>query len=335
VINSVFSSIYSYREKQSNNSKENYLIEIFAFCLKSDKIFLNNFLNQFALISDSEINIKTQSVYEQGRPDIEINIPSLKTCLLVECKIEHFERQNQLNDYKLILENKDLKNRCLVYLTKYYEFKINHNKKINLHCIKWSDIYEIINEDNRQITQQLKQYIKEENMAESKNFNYADLNVLKNITNTVSKMDEVLDNIKEYYESKIGKMSKDSARSTRIKDEWYGMYEGFGFNSTKFYFSIQIGFIWWDDEIWLANRIWISKAEKYKKTNEYLKKMKLILKNWDIEEYENNSLSIGIYKPIAQFIIEEDEQVPAMVNFLKTGVDQIEKFTKIDAKIFS
>ena len=329
---SVFSKIYSYRERENKNSKENFIIEIFAHRLQTDLKLLVDFLATLELEPDEETIIKTQSIYEFGRPDIEINIPSTKTCILIECKIEHLERPNQLEDYKKILESKRNTKRHLIYLTKYYDFRKNINRKINLHLLKWFDIFQIIDEDNTALSQELKSYIKDENMSESKNFTYTDLTVLKTITGTIRKMDEVLDGIKEYYESKIGILSKESARSTRLKDEWYSTYEGFD-NPGNYFFSISFGFIWWDDEIWLGSRVYISKAEKYKKTEAYLKLFKRVLKNWEVEEFDN-CVTIGDYKPIAQFIIDEEEQIPAMVEFLKVGVDELETLKKVDPKIF-
>jgi hypothetical protein len=332
MIDSLFSKIYSYRERANKDSKENFIIEIFAHCLQTDSKLLSDFLDYLGLEPDNQTHIKTQSIYEFGRPDIEINIPSTKTCILIECKIEHFERQNQLEDYKNILENKINTKRHLVYLTKYYDFRENKNKKIELHLLKWFDIFQIIDDENNLLSKELKSYIKDENMSESKNFNYTDLTVLKTITGTIRKMDEVLDGIKEYYESKIGTLSKESARSTRLKDEWYSTYQGFEHPSSHF-FSISFGFIWWDDEIWLGSRVYISTSEKYKKTDNYIKLFKRVLKNWEIEEFDN-SITIGDYKPLAQFIIDEEEQIPAMVNFLKQGVDKLESIKKVDPKIF-
>lgn len=89
---SVFSKIYSYRERENKDSKENFLIEIFAHCLQTDKKLLQDFFRKLNLQITNESIIKTQSIYEFGRPDIEINIPETKTCILIECKIEHFEK---------------------------------------------------------------------------------------------------------------------------------------------------------------------------------------------------------------------------------------------------
>lgn len=167
---SIFSKIYSYREQKEKDSKENYLIEIFAYCLNTDIKLRENFLALLGLKDEEHIIIKTQTPYEFGRPDIEINIPSTKTCILIECKIEHYERPNQLSDYKKILENKDVLKRHLVYLTKYYDCRENHNKKIEFHPLKWLDIFNLIGNTNSILSQELKNFLKIEKYGRNKKF---------------------------------------------------------------------------------------------------------------------------------------------------------------------
>lgn len=329
---SVFSKIYSYRERENKNCKENFFTEIFAHCLSIDENLLKSFLKILNIDTTGEIEIKTQSIYDLGRPDIEINIPSKDICILIECKIEHFERVNQLEDYSKILENKKVKNKHLIYLTKYYDFRESTNKKVNLHLIKWFDIYKIIDSDNS-ITQEFKKLIKDENMSDSKNFNYTDLTVLKNISGTIRKMDEVLDGLKTYYEQNIGVLSKNSARSTRLQEERYCAWQIFD-KPSDYRFDVEFGFNWWDEEIYLYTRVYIQTSEKYKNTKNISNHFKKILKDWDIIEnrtwiiYENVS-------PVAQFIIDEVEQIPEMVNFLKDDVNKLLQLKKIDTKIFN
>lgn len=138
------------------------------------------------------------------------------------------KRPNQLEDYKRILGGKNVSSRHLVYLTKYYDLRENKSKSIHLHLIKWYDIYHTIDESNTQLSQELKSYLKDENMEESKNFTYSDVTALKTITGTIRKMNEVLDNITEYYDRKIGSLVKGSSpRSTGMKDEFYVAYQYF------------------------------------------------------------------------------------------------------------
>lgn len=331
MIESFFSKIYSYRESENKHSKEIFITEIFAHCLQEDEKLLKDFLKQFNIEPDEKTTIKTQSIYDFGRPDIEINIPSTKTCILIECKIEHFERPNQLDDYKKILESKRITNRHLIYLTKYYDFRENDNKKIKFHLHKWFDIFQIINEKNSEISLELKSFIKDENMSESKNFTYSDLTALKSISGSIRKMDEVLDGIKKYYEPRIGTLSKESARSTRMKDEWYCTWQTFN-HPLNYRFEIEFGF-WWNDEISIGTRIYIHTSEKFRNTETYLKLFRKLLKTWDVE-YGDGYTTIDKLKPIAQFIIEEDEQIPAMVDYLKLCIDELVTLKNGDPKIF-
>jgi hypothetical protein len=331
MIESVFSKIYSYRERENKDSKENYLIEIFSHCLLTDKKLCADFLELLDLELVNDFSIKTQTIYDYGRPDLEINLLESKTCILIECKIEHFERENQLEDYKKILLEKNVRNRHLVYLTKYYEHRDNDNKQINFDLLKWSDIYNLIDNQNTPITKELKNYIKDENMAESKNFNYNDITSLMSITGTIRKMDEVLDSIKDYYEKTIGTLSKDSARSTRMKDSWYVTFHSVG--KPNFKFSIDLGFIWWWDDVYLGVRIWLPRAAKYKDTEYYKQIFSKHLKDWEFEE-QDNAYTFGNYKLLTQFIIDEDEQIPEMRNFLKICIDKLNTLKNADPKIF-
>lgn len=329
---SIFSKIYSYRERANKDSKENYLIEIFGHCLLTDKKLCANFLELLDLETENEISIKTQTIYEYGRPDLEINLLESKTCVLIECKIEHFERENQLEDYKNILLEKNVRKRHLVYLTKYYEHRDNENEKINFKLLKWTDIYKLIETKNTPITQELKNYLKDENMAESQNFNYNDITSLLNVTATIRKMDEVIDSIKDYYEQNIGTLSKDSSRSTRMKDKWYVAYHSVG--RPNFKFSIELGFFWWWDDVYVGVRIWLPRATKYRETERYKQIFKRYLKGWEFEE-RDNVYTFGNYKLLTQFIIDQEEQIPEMRDFLKTCIDKLKTLINVDPKIFN
>src|ERR1019366_5111791 len=84
----------------------------------------------------------------------------------------------------------------------------------------------------------------------------------------------------------------------------------------NFKFNISLGFVWEEDEIYLGVKIWLPTAEKYKNSLNYLKLFKRCLKDWDVEEYDN-CYTICQYRPLAQFIIEDEEQIPSMVEYLK------------------
>lgn len=97
-------------------------------------------------------------------------------------------------------------------------------------------------------------------MDETKNFTYLDLATLKNVSGTIRKMDEILDNTKEYYEQKIGVLSKKSSRSTRLKEEWYASYYEVGFPNVRFY--TYVGFYWIGRTIFMLELIFIYQKAK-------------------------------------------------------------------------
>lgn len=327
MIESLFNRIYSYRERVNKDSKENFLIEIFAFCLENDNHFFVDFLNLLKIKNDKCYRVNTQVVYENGRPDIELFLKTNNTSIIIECKIEHFERPNQLNDYINILKKKKEKEKHLVYLTKYYDLKDITDEEVNFHQYKWIDIYSIINEKNQQITIQLKHFLKELNMAESNNFQYQDLSAISNITSTIRKMDEVLDGIKPYFEKNIGKFSKDSSRSTRLSEERYINFHSVSKDSVQLY-SVEAGFYWWDDDITICIRIYIPNREKNKNAsliNSFFKK-NLVL--WENDDWDD-SFNYWYYESVAKFIIDGNEQIPAMINFLKEGVNQLAVIKKL------
>ena len=289
--------------------------------METDLNFLNDFLNLAETNFTHNFKIKTQVVYKFGRPDIEIFLDDLKVNIIVECKIDHFERLNQLKDYCSILEENASIEKHLIYLTKNYECKELDNSKIKFHQIKWADIYLLVDDFNLQCTQELKKYIKEQNMSDSNNFQYQDLSVLKSITSTIKKMDEVLDAIKPVFESIVGKFSKDSSRSTRLVEERYNNYHSVTKNGIS-QFSIEVGFYWWDEDIYAALRVFIPNKSKNKSA---LKLKDFFVENlidWELENWEE-SFNLWYFKPLAQFIVDESEQIPAIVEFLELGIKQL------------
>ena len=74
--NSIFSRVFPYRQRENNSPIENFLTEIFAFCLETDVLFRKDFFKTLLTIniSNYDFEISTQKAYDgYGRPDIEIN----------------------------------------------------------------------------------------------------------------------------------------------------------------------------------------------------------------------------------------------------------------------
>jgi len=315
---SIFTRTYHYRARENKNNLENYLIEIFAFCLENDIEFRKDYLSEIGFNENIEVFINTQSSHKDyGRPDIEIK--NSNSFIIIECKIESTERKNQLNDYLKILKKSDLENKWLIYLTKYYETKnINAKEsKIIYMNYKWWDIYNLIGKHHNPITQQLKVFLTENNIAMNKNFNTIDLISLDSISGTISKMDEVIESVKDYFEKNFGKLSKQSSRSSRLKDGAYYNFKAIG-NPMKF--NINIGFVWYygDETVYLITSLWIPK--KGKEYRQIIQFFKTELNTWRYEEFDS-SVSISLDLNVNKIVATEYEQIPYMIKSLKDNID--------------
>src|SRR5690606_18995437 len=105
---------------------ENYLIEIFTYCLKNDNEFTVAFTNSFLDVEDTgeQFEIKSQmGSGEFGRPDILMR--SSNTIVVIECKVESSEGNEQLIKYTKYLNSQDRNctKKYLIYLTKYFDPK--------------------------------------------------------------------------------------------------------------------------------------------------------------------------------------------------------------------
>lgn len=328
---SIFTRTYRYRERKDKNNLENYLIENFSFCLENDHLFRKAFLSEIGFNDDTKILINTQSVHDGfGRPDIEIK--NSNSILLIECKIESTERENQLKDYLQILKKSDSKNKYLIYLTKYYESKdlINEKENIIYENYKWWDIYNLIEDQYSPITKQLKIFLKEKNIAMDKNFKTVDLISLNSISGTISKMDEVIDSVKEYFEKSFGALSKQSSRSTRLKDGAYYNFKNIG---QPFKFEIALGFMWWEDDenIYLVTRVWVPvKGAENKKIGKFFRNE---LIDWDIEDWDNN-VEFARYKNVNEIVATKEEQIPELTSFLIENINILKELKVKNKEIF-
>ena len=336
---SIFTRTFSYRQRDNISPLENYLTEIFSFCLENDKNFRNDFFQKTLnlKIEPTEITISTQGNYESyGRPDIEITYDD--TAILFECKVEAKERQDQLKDYSSILIEKKAKykNLHLVFLSKYYENKENDNSKVQLHLVRWFEVYELINEKHSEITQQLKSFLKEQNMEKVKNFTIQDLLAMKTIPETISKMDELLEQFKPEFKRLFGGYSKESSRSSRLPRSCYINYVSLKYQNKEY--ALLIGFDWdYEDEIpYLGLTIEIVKKKfEYSDIFEILNKELVNKSKWDNIDY-GTVIHYSILKPITEFISQEEDNIPTMKKFidenLKTLVELKAKYPKLLSK---
>jgi len=336
---SIFLRIYTYRQRENNSPLENFIIEIFTYCLENDPKFRNDFFSKIlnVNIDTTNLNISTQQEYEgYGRPDIEIS--DSKSVFLFECKVEAGERENQLEDYSLLLMEKksQYKDKHLIYLTKYFEHKDCKTKEVTLHLIRWFEVYEIIKEYNKEITKQLKLFLKEQHMEKIKNFNLQDLLAMKTIPETITKMDELLEHFKPEFGKEFGGFSKDSSRSTRLPNNLYINYVSLFYDKAEYF--ILIGFFWWWDELeipYLGISIEIPKRKF--ENSEFLRildKELIEKKGWEFADWDTE-VYYSAFKPLSDFITAKDDNFPAMKKYLYEQLKTLYELRKKYPKLFT
>lgn len=320
---SLFDRIYSYRQRENKNSLENFFIEILAFCLQTDIVFEDRFYQLIDIEKTNDPQVSTQAAYDQGRPDIEIQFDN--THILIECKIEHRERENQLNDYAEILLKGEKSKKLLVYLTKHDDQKTINISDVSFKQLRWASIYKLIDNTCQQVTREFKQYIKHHKMDNTARFDYYDLAALGTIEQTIGKMDEVLSGVKSYFETKLGKLTPDEKRLSGLKYKKYTSSVSKTINEKDAYI-INIGFTFYNiNDIVIAIYVSIPIKNKSIDSGVLKKHFESTLNGWEAFHWEE-AYEYWYYKPLGSFISVEEDHKEQLVNFLKKGIDMIQLF---------
>lgn len=262
---SIFSRAYKYKQTGDKHNSENYTTEIFAFCLKHNEGFRNEFIEKIN-IDKSEGNegfkVRTQSSHkieikkEQSeviivRPDVEITTENAK--ILIECKIEAGLGNNQLENYASLLNDEKFNKptKILIFLTK-YNYMVDEPSTIGKSKfvrLTWSDILAMITEqgnanDVLDVLQNFKKFLMKENIAIDKidnKFDKDSIAGLRNLFKVINQMDFVIRSLqgKEIAGKTIDFESKEEAILSKFKEDAYY------YTIDKGTYQIQIGFMWW------------------------------------------------------------------------------------------
>lgn len=256
---SLFTRLYAQRPGPERNQLENFLTEAFAFALEKDPVFRNRWIRSLQCFNaPKEIGdclVNTQTSYLDGQPDIELCGSDFK--IIVESKVDSPEGIKQLDRYSSILSKPEPgtgkiyaeSKQVLVYLTRHNEHKKKPKAfKGHFICYRWFQVHDLIQNSDVSFTQELKQFLKDLNMAVNDNFNYHDLNALLTIHGTIRKMDAALNAVRQIGIKELGAAFSPSTRSTALQRD-LAYYN----NAFYKYSHIDLGFVWWkgDGEIYL------------------------------------------------------------------------------------
>lgn len=210
---SVFDRLIKLYKRNRDSGKtplEDYTTEVLVGILEDRKELLELFVNQILKIKGNDFKIESQKKYYlENDTDciVDIVIENDETVCFLENKVNACEGERQLERYTQVLHNltrKSMKNACLRYCTKYYDKK--EISEIDFFQFRWKDVYKFLNEVEKDlIIDEYLEFLRGEDMATEGEFNFQDLIVLSHMNSTFSKINECLDDIKDYFETNFGR----------------------------------------------------------------------------------------------------------------------------------
>jgi len=208
---SLFSKLFRYRERENRSPEEDYMTELLAYILQNHRSCLLSFLKECNIIEEGieieEIMVTTQYILNnsESRPDIAIKLTDesgKQSIVFVENKINAAEGPNQLQRYFSYLSKENHKNLCscyLIYITKNYDSKENldflseKREKVSFIQLRWWQVYQILKlyEEIEVIRETLK-FMKVRGLSMSRKFTSFDINTLMNMNRVREMVQESL-----------------------------------------------------------------------------------------------------------------------------------------------
>jgi len=175
----LFSNLNRWAIRQNENFTTEILVYLINHLLIVDPDIALNLLHKitdgflYKISSLNNIRINTQSVIDEGRPDIEISIDEY--VIFIEVKIDSAIGEGQLTRYRSALESLTNKKTLLIYLSRYpLDSDDNGKPDIALRWYQIADfIYAELNKNDIQsiskyLLQEFYNYLKDQNLILSK-----------------------------------------------------------------------------------------------------------------------------------------------------------------------
>jgi hypothetical protein len=239
---SFFERLYTYRQKDGKNDRENFLTELLAEMLRNSRPIALRLLNKAGIppiAASTALIIETQARYQEGIPDLVVRTLDNSILLLVECKLEAAEGDSQLARYEAILKRLLPAHGATLYLTKYYEAPREGHPLTRY--MRWYDVYRMASElSGGGLLEDFKAYLACHSLHHPMSFTTTDLLALESIRGTIRTMDEALSGVDLLIREAISDSNQKTAtRSGKLHLGWYGM------NAWRHGVNLEVGF--WSD----------------------------------------------------------------------------------------
>ena len=319
-MNSLFNKLFRLQLKTTTKPLEDYITEVFAFCLQTDSEFRNAFLSRLDL-QNKEFNsfyVDTQCVYssEGKRTDLEINLGH--SYIMIESKVGSTESVNQLDSYAQILAEKGQDYKLLVFLTAYREDKIKeYSNGIIFQQLRWHDVAMCITKQCNSVTHELKNFLKARKLI-MENINYNDLVTFQSFFDLRRKFNDILRNDVSKLYTKSGLYSYYINQPTIRHNEFVLAY-----NYGK-EVNVALGFgNGWGEHPCIFTRLWIS--HKKDKSGSKAKEIyeELSDERWNFITTNPDGYVIECKVRLIDFLQLEENQRAGIVSFFQKCIEDL------------
>lgn len=319
---SIFDKLYRYRERPGKGDFENFCTEVFAYALEGDAVFRNAVLEHLGVAGSFITEVKTQHrAGEWGIPDLLVELNN-QIVLLFEVKVESSQGDNQLKRYAEFLQSEYSNHeKHLIFLTKYYEATNVSFTDITLQSLRWYQIHHLITSEMSNWTKELQNLLKTYDMANENKFTVTDLATLCNVSELMTKMDEVLDEVQKHVLGTFPGTSNWATRSTQLQR--VGAYE----NDRKFkYTYLSFGFWERDGEGLPEVYLWFMYNGSEKASEVQFKSLAERMRSkfeWDFEEDGEYGMYISKSRFLADFVHEKEHDLHQVAKAVMSWFDEL------------
>ncbi len=336
----IFSTLYKLKLNNSLNPLEDYLTEIFCYCLEEYEILRSDFLETFGIYSFSnedelyfistQHNLPSLPTHKSAsRPDMVLIYKN--ATIFFENKVASNEGFEQLERYRDHLVNTETEYKTLVYIARDYEPK--QIKNINFVEIRWFQVFNFLKKyKHLNPVFQMMLFMKNQKMAMNNKFTPTDLITLGNFSNVYRLMDETLTGeVTEMFKKINGSISRQDSCFTQLRRHdryiytaelknqvWVGI--GYWMNSQTDREYPEVGVIF---EV----RPTSDKRKEIINTFNIIKNLNESL--WKSYSLDNPTGYAGIYKTKGlQEFLSDNSHIESIKDYLKIMISEIEQIYK-------
>ncbi len=261
---SLFSKLFKYRERENRSPEEDYMTELIAYIFQHHKSILVSFLKECNILQDGEkvecSGVSTQYVLgnSDSRPDIVIKLTKgnkQQSVIFIENKINAEEGPNQLHRYFTYLskiKKKSASSCHLVYVTKHYDskedldFLSSTKNEVSFFQLRWWQIYQLLKPyEEVEIIKEVLKFMKERGLSMSRKFNSSDISTLMNM-NRVKEMIQ---------ESLSGKVEEMFYKISGVRYNMPSADSQLRTTGRYIYMANQMDWFWMGIGYWFAGRV--------------------------------------------------------------------------------